>query len=313
MNVRGTRYQRPPPPRRVPKCGTPAAPGNDHDPIAAGATSVRGLERVRRWVKWVLFHVVAGADPQRYIELRRTAMSLLGRVGAYERAHLRYLQRLVRPGALVVDVGAHFGIYTEVLCSLVGTGGKVHAFEPQTRVFDALRRLQSSHNNLDVHRVALSSRTGTCTLRMPLLDGGVPEPALATLQPVSGPHETDEIATRTLDSYRELLPGLAFVKVDVEGHETEFLDGAREVLASNRPIVQIEDNSGGRRLAAYLHEGKLPGYALCTLADGELRECNAATGRGQINFYLVPCDGGSGTSYHAGPRDDCVPAACGTR
>jgi FkbM family methyltransferase len=212
-----------------------------------------------------------------------------------------------------VDVGAHFGIYTEALCSLVGTGGKVHAFEPQARVFDALRRLQSSHNNLDVHRVALSSRTETCTLRIPLLGGGVPEPALATLQPVSAPHETDEIATRTLDSYRELLPGLAFVKVDVEGHETEFLDGAREVLASNRPIVQIEDNSGGRRLAAYLHEGKLPGYALCMLADGELREFDPATGRGQINFYLVPREGGSSASYHAGPRGADVPAACGTR
>jgi FkbM family methyltransferase len=313
MKARGTRHPRPPQPRRVPHFGTPAAPGNDHDPIAAGETSARGLERLRRWVKRVLFHVVARKDPQRYIELRCTAMSLLGRVGAYERAHLNYLRHLVRPGALVVDVGAHFGIYTEALCSLVGTSGKVHAFEPQARVFNALRRLQSSHNNLDVHRVALSSRTGTSTLRIPFLDGGVPEPALATLEPLLAAHETDEIATRTLDSYRELLPGLAFVKVDVEGHETEFLDGAREVLASSRPVVQIEDNSGGRRLAHYLHEGKLPGYALCTLAHGELRELGAATGRGQINFYLVPRDRGSGAHHHAGPRGAVGSAAGSTR
>lgn len=313
MTARGTRYRSPSAPRRTPWSRALVASGTGHDPIAAGETSVRGLERLRRWVKWVLFHVVARKDPQRYVELRCTAMNLLGSVGAYERAHLKYLRSLVRPGALVVDVGAHFGIYTEALCLLVGTNGKVHAFEPQTRVFNALRRLQSSHANLEVHRVALSSSTGSCTLHVPFLDGGVPEPALATLEPLSAAHETDAVATRTLDSYRDLLPGLAFVKVDVEGHEIEFLDGARGILANSRPIVQIEDNSGGRRLADYLHEGKLPGYALCTLADGELREFGAATGRRQINFYLVPRNDGSDASYHAGPRGAGVPAAAGTR
>ena len=274
---------------------------------------MRGLERLRRWVKWVLFHGVAGTDPQRYIELRRKAMSLLGRLGAYERAHLRLLRSLVRPGAIVVDVGAHFGIYTEALCTLVGASGKVHAFEPQARVFEALRRLQSSHDNLEVYRVALSSRNGTCTLHTPFLDGGVPEPALATLEPVSAAHQADEVATRTLDSYRDQLAGLAFVKVDVEGHEIEFLDGARDLLARCRPIVQVEDNGGGGRLAAYLRQGRLPGYALCTLAGGRLRAFDVDGGRGQINFYLVPRAGGSEAHHHAGPRGAVESAAGGTR
>lgn len=312
MSERGTRRQRPPS-RRGPQTGTPAALESRRAPVAAGGTPVRGVERWRRWVKWVLFHVVAGTDPQRYIALRRVAMTLLGRAGAYERAQLRFLRSLVPPGATVVDVGAHFGIYTEALCRLVGAGGRVHAFEPQARVFEALQRLQSSHDNLTVHRVALSSRTGTFALRTPFLAGGVPEPALATLEPLAAKHRADRVATRTLDSYRELLTGLAFVKVDVEGHEIEFLDGARAVLASCRPVVQIEDNGGGRRLAAYLDEGRLPGYALCTLARGALREFDAADARGQINFYLVPRDGGSGAAYHAGPRGAAGPAVRGTR
>jgi FkbM family methyltransferase len=261
----------------------------------------------------VLFHVVAGTDPQRYIALRRVAMTLLGRAGAYERAHLRFLRSLVPPGAIVVDVGAHFGIYTKVLCRLVGAGGRVHAFEPQARVFEALRRLHSSHDNLTVHRVALSSRTGTFALRTPFLAGGVPEPALATLEPLAAAHRADEVATRTLDSYRDQLAGLAFVKVDVEGHEIEFLDGARAVLASSRPVVQIEDNGGGGRLAAYLQEGRLPGYALFTLARGALRAFDAASDCGQVNFYLVPSDRGWGAAYHAGPRGTAGSAASGTR
>lgn len=312
MSHRGTRRQSTPPGRASRK-GTPVPPAGGPAPVAAGGTRVRGVERWRRWVKWVLFHVVAGTDPQRYIALRRVAMTLLGRAGAYERAHLRFLRSLVPPGATVVDVGAHFGIYTEALCRLVGAGGRVHAFEPQARVFEALQRLQSSHDNLTVHRVALSSRTGTFALRTPFLAGGVPEPALATLEPVAAAHRADRVATRTLDSYRDLLNGLAFVKVDVEGHETEFLDGARAVLTRCRPVVQIEDNGGGRRLAAYLGEGRLPGYALCTLTRGALRAFDAVAARGQINFYLVPRDNGSGAAYHAGPRGAAGPAARGTR
>lgn len=283
-------------------------------PASTGSEAAASvIEQVRRWVKWVLFHVAAGKDAQRYIELRCAAMILLGRLGIYERAHLNYLRRIVGPGALVVDVGAHFGIYTQALCSLVGAGGRVHAFEPQTRVFRALQRLRSSHANLDLHRVALSSRAGTRTLRIPYLMQSVPEPALATLETVHSPHETDDIVTRTLDSYKQSLPRLAFVKVDVEGHEIDFLDGAREVLASCRPIVQIEDNTGGQRLAAYLREGKLPGYVLCILVAGELRETDAATEHDQINFYLVPRNRSPAAAYHAGPRAAGVTDASRTR
>jgi FkbM family methyltransferase len=280
---------------------------------AGGGSPASVLEHLRRGVKWLLFHVAARKDPQRYLELRCAAMVLLGRLGMYERAHLAHLRRLVVPGALVVDVGAHFGIYTEALCSLVGAGGRVHAFEPQMRVFNALQRLRSSHANLELHRVALSSRGGTRTLRVPFIMRRIPEPALATLEPLSSPHETDEAVSRTLDSYIDALPGLAFVKVDVEGHEIDFLDGARQVLASCRPIVQIEDNTGGQRLAAYLREGRLPGYVLCVLAQGDLREFAATSAHVPINFYLVPCSDGPGAHYHAGPRAVGGPAASTTR
>src|SRR5512145_3528809 len=130
MTDRGHR-RKSPPPGHAPQPGTRAAPVSGHAPAAAVGTPARGVERLRRWVKWVLFHVVAGTDPQRYIALRRMAMTFLGRAGAYEQAHLRFLRSVVPPGATVVDVGAHFGIYTDALCSLVGASGKVHAFEPQ--------------------------------------------------------------------------------------------------------------------------------------------------------------------------------------
>ena len=252
------------------------------------ATSIGFVEGLRRGVKWVLFRLAARGDVRRYVDLRCAAMRLLGRLGLYERAHLRFLRQAVGPGDLAVDAGAHFGIYTAALSALAGPRGRVVAFEPQTLVFEALQRRRMPHANTELHRVALSRAGGETTLFVPFVAGGVPEPALATLEPIAPPFLIDTIVTRTLDSYRDALRGLAFVKADLEGHEVAFLDGAREVLRQNRPLVQIEDNTGGRRLAAYLREGGLPGYALRVLAAGKLRELEDDGVRRPINFYLVP-------------------------
>ena len=276
------------------------------EPRAAGL-----VERLRRGVKWLLFRLAARGDTGRYIDLRSRAMTLLAGLRIYQAAHLRFLAKVVGPGDVAVDVGAHFGIYTVALSALVGPRGRVLAFEPQALVFAALRRRRLPHANADLQRVALSAAAGRVTLRIPFVAGGVPEPALATLEAIAPPYLTDEIVTRTFDSYKESLHGLAFVKVDVEGHEIAFLDGARSVLRASRPLVQIEDNSGGRRLAGYLRGGALPGYALHVLVGGSLRRFDARQARRQINFYLVPepaPDAGGRAAVGAIPR---AGAGCG--
>jgi len=246
------------------------------------------VEQARKVVKWLLFHIVARGRAQPYIALRSTIMLFLGRMGVYERAHLRFLRRIVRPGDIVVDAGAHFGLYTAALSERVGAGGVVHAFEPQSLVFDSLRRRVLPHDNARFHRVALSNVSGERTLYIPYIAGGVPEPALATLEAVAPPFLTDRIMTRTLDSYKDQLLGLAFIKVDLEGHEIAFLEGAREVISRSRPVLQIEDNHGGRTLLGYLEQGGLPGYRLCVITDRGLRRYEAAMRHQSINFYLVP-------------------------
>ena len=47
-----------------------------------------------------------------------------------------------------------------------------------------------------------------------------------------------QVATRRLDDFN--LVGIGFVKIDVEGHEFAVLEGATELLDSQRPTVLIE-------------------------------------------------------------------------
>jgi hypothetical protein len=52
---------------------------------------------------------------------------------------LRYLWRMLRPGMVFLDIGAHHGVYTFVAAKRLGADGTVVAFEPSAREFRRLR------------------------------------------------------------------------------------------------------------------------------------------------------------------------------
>ncbi len=134
-------------------------------------------------------------------------------------------------GAVTADVGANFGPYTYALAR---RSSRVHAFEPNPVCATALRSWRAP--NVLVHQVALSDRSGTATLTIPL-DGSVERPTQASIA-ATGDGRTVEVATATLDDFG--LDRLDFVKIDVEGHERAVIDGADATLRRCRPLILIE-------------------------------------------------------------------------
>jgi FkbM family methyltransferase len=155
--------------------------------------------------------------------------------GVLER-ELPFALSYVRPGSVVVDVGAHDGTYSYALES---RAGRVEAFEPLpwcARMLDAHAKARSG---LRVHNVALSDVRGESVLRIPV-KAGVERQTEATLSPRGIDGRTRELRIRveTLDSFD--LGDVSLVKIDVEGHELAVLRGARETLARERPVLLIE-------------------------------------------------------------------------
>ena len=62
-------------------------------------------------------------------------------LGAFEPATVKLYRRLVKPGDVVLDIGANIGAHVLPLAVLVGDAGRVIAFEP-TRY--ACRKLQAN-------------------------------------------------------------------------------------------------------------------------------------------------------------------------
>jgi len=150
------------------------------------------------------------------------------------------LPRLVAPGTVAVDVGAHIGDYCYSLCRIVGPSGRVIAIEPLpelARVLEfAARRLRLP---MSVLPLALSDMDSTRELSMP---SGHRESGLTTLEPrAAWDHQT--VKTARLDTICSgQAQRISFIKIDVEGHELAVLRGGEQTLRSHRPnlVVEIE-------------------------------------------------------------------------
>jgi FkbM family methyltransferase len=152
---------------------------------------------------------------------------------------LRLVGALLKASGAMVDVGANRGIYSAVA---LRSRRWVAAFEPVPEEAARLGRLIGARGV--VHQVALSDRCGRATLRIPCLSGVTvtTRSSLEANVEADLPHRDLEVDVATLDSFG--LSDVAFIKIDVEGHELSVLRGGAGTIARSRPnlLVEVEES-----------------------------------------------------------------------
>jgi FkbM family methyltransferase len=157
----------------------------------------------------------------------------LGLRGAEEKS---FLERQVRPGMRVLDIGANQGIYSLLLSRLVGKDGHVHCFEPDPRLFASLQGncKRNGAANMDLHNVALGRTPGVMKLHRSRFNSG--DNRLARSEHADWFEEV-EVKVAPLSSIAGA-ERIDFIKLDVQGWEHEVFQGMEELLRRN-PGVRI--------------------------------------------------------------------------
>ncbi len=153
---------------------------------------------------------------------------------------LALLQKLVPRGGTAIDAGANQGIFAYALAEIAE---RVVAFEPNPDyAFFARWMLRG---RAEVQEFALSDAPGRATFYVPLSEEGMVLHFAGNLKRTHSQFrhmKTYQVDVRTLDSFG--FADVRFIKADVEGSEREVLDGARETIARDRPVLLLELLSG---------------------------------------------------------------------
>lgn len=147
----------------------------------------------------------------------------------------------LQPEDIAVDVGAHKGAYVYWLRRAVGVAGKVFAYEPQPSLAGYLQSVCSvmRWENVFVRDCAISDSAGIKTLHVP---GSSDSPGASLEKAVLAATSCHsyECSVDTIDHQLQGAGRIAFLKVDVEGHELRVFRGATETLSRHRPVILFE-------------------------------------------------------------------------
>ena len=170
-------------------------------------------------------------------------------LGTYDPWLLHVLDRVMRPGDIAIDVGAHKGYLAMQLARRTGPTGTVFAFEPDPRARRCLERHRDRNRMTETVRVfdcALSDVHGEVEFALSRQLGWSSFHPNAEAQPTI--HERVLVAVRRIDDLiaaGEIVldsARLRFVKLDAEGAEPKVLRGMSALLSRSDAMLWIEVN-----------------------------------------------------------------------
>jgi FkbM family methyltransferase len=142
-------------------------------------------------------------------------------------------------GKNIIDIGANFGFHTLEFAEFVDTGN-VYSFEPQKLIYYQLcgNVIINGYSNVTTYNIALSD---SITIGKIENQNYFSEAKInigdSHLNAFTN-NGFNEVEVRTLDSFN--FENVSIIKIDVQGCEPRVLDGAKNTILRNNPIIFIE-------------------------------------------------------------------------
>lgn len=175
--------------------------------------------------------------------------------GAHDLGVMYWIRTLGRKDTTAVDIGANVGLMTIPMAKVVGSGGRVVAFEPHPGNYERLTKNcdASGMTNMDLRNVAIGEVDSWMKLNIPSNKGE------ATLVERDGAQSVEV----RVEKPRSFGGNISVIKVDVEGFEGTVLRAIDGVIEGERPSLIVESTFDAG-VIEYLRD---LGYEVCEIIN----------------------------------------------
>ncbi len=204
-----------------------------------------------------------------------------------------FFLKMIPNKGVVLDIGANIGIMTAHLSRNLNNV-TVYAFEPVPNNLKALQRIIRFFHlkNVRVMDFALGNEEGSVEMVLPVVDSvkmqGLSHVVHDSIEEFNEGKKF-KVMVRKLDNLKELTENgekVTAIKMDVENFEFFVLDGGKELIRKDKPLIYTELWENENRDNCLRLIGEL-GYKVKVLDGGKLVEFEQGKQTTQ-NFFFIP-------------------------
>lgn len=179
--------------------------------------------------------------------------------GIHEPLSTQLMNKEVKSGMTIIDIGSNIGYYAILENKLVGKYGKVFSIEPSPKNFELLNRnleLQPQ-KNFQTYNLAINDKNEKIEFIINKKSNWskIREPT----DIIGKDDEVIKITSKTLDEFcnEEEIERIDLIRMDVEGLEVKIIEGSKNILKKYQPRIMMEvhkSHIGKRKTKQMLEE-----------------------------------------------------------
>ena len=196
--------------------------------------------------------------------------------------------KLCKRADVILDIGANTGIYS-LVASTINPNASVYAFEPVSRVYNKLvENIQLNNFKVACFEAAVSNSDGKAVIYDQPTEHILSVTVNKNMHKASVEVIETEINTLTLASFIEKnkISKIDLIKIDVETHEPEVLEGLKSYLGIYKPtlLIEILEDEVGCRVEAIVND---LGYLFFDIDEENVpRQVNHLTKSSYYNYLI---------------------------
>lgn len=165
--------------------------------------------------------------------------------GNWESHLIDFYRSFIKPDDIIIDCGANLGFHTIQFGNLA-RDGRVYSFEPQPLLFNILN-LNILLNELSsiIRPLPFGVSDTVSRMRMSPVSEQIFSPDLINYggRSIIDTGDGEDIDTIVLDQlFENKNMQFSLIKLDIQGHELKAIQGAKNIINKNRPIIMFENS-----------------------------------------------------------------------